>query len=250
MPNRVLRDWTTSDNIDQLSSEAEVFFTRLIMKADDFGNYPANPRLLKSALYPLREVSTKQVEGWLKECLTVKIVRKYHVDGKDYLTIPNFDQRLRAKRSKYPLPPDGHVSDIGQSDDGHTSDNGRPETETNPKLETKQNPKPNPASAEPLVLPFGSEFLAVWQEWEQYRLESKKRLTRSTAKKQIALLGARPEKVAIAMINQSIQNGWQGIFEIKQDSNGAGFNKNKQHLFGVVEGIAQRYGKDGSGGKG
>lgn len=134
----------------------------------------------------------------------------------------------------------------------YSMDTAPQETETEEQAEAKEETKQKQktASAEPLVLPFGSEFLSVWQEWEQYRLECKKKLTRSTAKKQIALLGARPEKVAIAMINQSIQNGWQGIFEIKQDANGTGFNKNKQHLFGVVEGIAQRYGKDGSGGKG
>lgn len=244
MPNRVLRDWTTSENIDRLSSEAEVFFTRLIMKADDFGNYPANPKLLRSALYPLREVSTTDLDKWLKECLRVRIVRKYTVDGKDYLTIPNFDQRLRAKRSKYPPPSDdGHMSDTSLTDDGLKRNESEVETET----KSKQNPKS--ATAEPLVLPFDSvDFSTVWGEWMQYRTESKKKLTISTAKKQLALLGARPEKIAIAMINQSIQNGWQGIFEIKQDGNG--FNKNKQHLFGVVKDIAERYGADGPGKKG
>lgn len=136
----------------------------------------------------------------------------------------------------------------------YSTDTAAQETETEEEAkaeeETKTKQKHKTASAEPLVLPFDSvEFSTVWGEWLQYRHEAKKKLTVSTAKKQLAMLGARPEKIAIAMINQSIQNGWQGIFEIKQD-NGSGFNKSKQHLFGVVEGIAARYGKDGAGGKG
>lgn len=76
---------------------------------------------------------------------------------------------------------------------------------------------------EPVALPFDTvEFFDAWNDWLKYRIESKKKLTDSTAKKQLAVLGAKPEKVAIAMINQSIQNGWQGIFEIKPSNNGKG----------------------------
>jgi len=121
MPNRVLRDWTTSEAIDKLSLGAEVFFTRLIMKADDFGNYTANEKLLKAALFPLREAPS--IGAWLIECVKVGIIKKYSIEGKDYLNIPNFGQRLRAMKSQYP--------DISQSDDGHLSVNGRPETKGN-----------------------------------------------------------------------------------------------------------------------
>ena len=65
MPNRVLRDWTASEKMDKLSQGAEVFFTRLIMKADDYGLYYGNPKLLNSALFPLREYDNSQVLKWL-----------------------------------------------------------------------------------------------------------------------------------------------------------------------------------------
>ena len=33
----MLRDWTQSEKIDELTIESERFFTRLIMKVDDYG---------------------------------------------------------------------------------------------------------------------------------------------------------------------------------------------------------------------
>ena len=68
------------------------------------------------------------------------------------------------------------------------------------------------------------EFHATWMEWFNYRKEIKKTLKESTIKKQMQFLGARSESEAIAIINQSIKNGWTGLFEIKQ--NGYGTAKN------------------------
>lgn len=123
MPNRVLRDWTTSEAVNQLSFEAEVFFTRLIMKADDHGNYTANPKLLNAALFPLKDLTAKEVEGFLAQCVACGVLSIYQVDGKQYVNIPNFGQRLRQMRSSYPQPADNPPSSGGQ-----VSDNGRLET--------------------------------------------------------------------------------------------------------------------------
>lgn len=123
MPNRILRDWTTSETIDLLSVHAEVLFTRLIMKADDYGNYTANIKLLKAALFPLKNYSEGEIASWVNECAQAKILRIYTNQGKSYIHIPNFGQRLRAMKSQYP--------DYVPTDDGHLSDNGRPETKRN-----------------------------------------------------------------------------------------------------------------------
>ena len=143
MPNRVLRDWTTSEAIDKLSVHAEVFFTRLIMKADDYGNYTANPKLLKAALFPLRDCLAHEVNKWIEECVRLGIIKKYTVEGKDYLNIPNFGQRLRAMKSQYPA--------IGQTNDGHMSDNGRPETKRN-EVETESETETNSVNFDDLFI--------------------------------------------------------------------------------------------------
>ncbi len=80
---------------------------------------------------------------------------------------------------------------------------------------------------EPLraILPdvfFGEDVQAVWVEWENYKKEKKQKLTPSTAKKQMQFLGGRSGPEAIAIINQSITNGWTGLFELKTNNNGKG----------------------------
>jgi predicted NodU family carbamoyl transferase len=52
MANRVLRDWTQSEIINELDHKAEVFFTRLIMKADDYGCFYGNYKLLSQSTSP------------------------------------------------------------------------------------------------------------------------------------------------------------------------------------------------------
>ncbi len=60
-------------------------------------------------------------------------------------------------------------------------------------------------------------------EWIQFRKEKGQKLTPSTVKKQIQFLGGRDPAVSIAIINQSITNGWTGLFELKTiQSNGSG----------------------------
>ncbi len=160
MPNRVLRDWTASDRIDRLSMEAEVFFTRLIMKADDFGLYYGNPKLLNSALFPLKDFENSKVSKWLAECVNSGIVRKYSVDGKDYIQIPGFDQRLRIMKSKFPAPPET-AEFVEPSNDGQLTDKRPPETET--ETETKRNEEePEGAFARVTVWPCFNDF------WDKY----------------------------------------------------------------------------------
>lgn len=105
MGNRIIRDWTASDRVDQLSNSAEVFFTRLIMKVDDYGNIYAHTRLLKSSLYPLKEsVKEIHISKWINECIDANIIKSYSVAGKNYLHIIDFGQRLDRARAKYPSP--------------------------------------------------------------------------------------------------------------------------------------------------
>ena len=62
----------------------------------------------------------------------------------------------------------------------------------------------------------------MWQAWTDYRKEKKNTLTNSTIKYQWNKLKGYPVEIAIAMIGQSIEHGWTGIFEIKQNGNGNG----------------------------
>lgn len=141
VPNRVLRDWTDSEVMNGISINGEVLFVRLIMKVDDFGCFSANPKLIKAALFPLRDIREADISRWLDEIHKAGLIVLYGEAGKKYLYIKNFNQRLRAMKRKYPQP-----GSNPPSDDGHLSD--RNETETNPNPETESETETNPAEAD------------------------------------------------------------------------------------------------------
>jgi len=131
MPNRILRDWTDSEKVCQLDANAERFFTRLIMKADDYGCYYAHTSLLKANLFPLllNEVREADISRWMAACQKAGLIVLYEINGKRYLQIKEFKQRLDKARAKFPMPVSGNPI---------TSDNEVPaETETDTEIESE-----------------------------------------------------------------------------------------------------------------
>lgn len=104
MPNRILRDFTNSEKVDQLSPEAENLFVRLMMQADDFGSFYANPKLIKSACFPLKEWTAPTIERLVSELANSGLILLYEVEGKNYLRIVDFGQRLRSMKNGFPNP--------------------------------------------------------------------------------------------------------------------------------------------------
>lgn len=88
------------------------------MKADDFGCFYAEPRRLRSACYPLKDsIRDTDITRWLLECEKAGLVRCYVATEGRYLCIPNFKQRLRVMKRRFPKPPEN----ICPSDDGHVT---------------------------------------------------------------------------------------------------------------------------------
>jgi hypothetical protein len=87
----------------------------------------------------------------------------------------------------------------------------------------------NPIVKTPLppkaIIPFeiahfsSPKFTETWVTWEEYRRQLKKPLTMIGKQRQLLKLWNYSAETAIAMLEQSMENGWQGIFELK--GNGA-----------------------------
>lgn len=125
MPNRILREGIlTSERVNALPSEAEIFYRRLMSVVDDFGRYPAHPALLRAALYPLQldRVREANMERLLAACEKVRLVRLYVVAGKRYLELLDFGQHVRAKHSKCPAPDGMSNADAVHQDSISTTD--------------------------------------------------------------------------------------------------------------------------------
>lgn len=114
-----------------MTANAEALFVRLIMKADDYGRYFGNPQLLKSYLYPLKDIRVADISRWCAECADAGLIAIYEVDGKRYIEIQNFGQRLRQKSdSRFPSPPtnDGNM---------RSCDSNTPTNDGNMRLEVE-----------------------------------------------------------------------------------------------------------------
>lgn len=110
MPTRILREGIiTSEAVAQLSFLAELFYRKLMSVADDYGRFHANPAILVAYCYPLAatRVTLDEISGYVKECesTTPPLIVVYGPENKRCLQIDNFGQHKRAKRSKFPEPP-------------------------------------------------------------------------------------------------------------------------------------------------
>jgi hypothetical protein len=117
MPLRILRDGIlTSERINSLSTNAELFYRRLMSVADDYGRFSANPTLLRASCYPLKLDSVKEdsISKHLAECVGARLIVLYTVHDKAYLELQDFGQRINGK-PKYPGPSDAKPAVPGES---------------------------------------------------------------------------------------------------------------------------------------
>lgn len=107
MPDRVIRDelleserWISlKDNADRLA------FVALLLSADSLGNFSAEPFRLMRLWRDFGINTVALVAKSLSELADHDLVRLYEVDGKPYLHIPRFRQRLRYVKRVFPPSP-------------------------------------------------------------------------------------------------------------------------------------------------
>lgn len=151
MPNRILKESIcSSETIDNLTLFEEVFFYRLIVNCDDYGCFDARSKILKSRLFPLKDIRDKQIEDALSKLSLAGIVVLYECDGRPYLQLAKWElhQQVRAKKSKYPKPGDNGVKMIDTASNRYSlisSDiNGYQPISDAPVIQSNPNPNLNP----------------------------------------------------------------------------------------------------------
>ena len=102
----MIRDWTDSLRMDGLSAEAERLFMRLIMKADDYGRFHGDARLIKAACFPLSDEITKgHITEWMKPLTAKGLIVEYQAEHRQVIAIANYGQRLKMSKAKFPQLP-------------------------------------------------------------------------------------------------------------------------------------------------
>jgi transcription-repair coupling factor (superfamily II helicase) len=111
-----------------------------------------------------------------------------------------------------------------------TEHNTTKQNKTEQKKEKEALPQPT------LIVPFESDgFKNIWEAWKTYKDQQHKFKYKSVATEQASLnqitqLAKGIEKDAIAIIVQSIGNGWKGFFELKNNTSSAQGNQKRTDL--------------------
>lgn len=168
-------------------------------------------------------VSATEIRNVVDYCITLEMLFL----EKGFIRSESLDERLKPVYEKRQVSKE--ISKKQQRIDGKFAPNN---TDTNgvsvtvmPQSKVKEiKVKKNKEgyNKEELVLPFSSsEFNICWEDWIEYKktqhkFEYKALKTEQAALASLAKLSGYLEKAAIEIIMQSISNGWQGFFALKE----------------------------------
>jgi hypothetical protein len=98
-------EFFTSDTVTSLPIRARVTWIGLWTHCDDYGRCRNNVKLIKAAVWPLDDVSLRDIEEDLKALLALGLVFNYEAAGKSYIQVTGWAEHQRVDRpSKSPIP--------------------------------------------------------------------------------------------------------------------------------------------------
>lgn len=210
MPNRIIKESIrTSDSINELTWFEEVLFYRLVVSCDDYGRFDGRIAIIKGTCFPLKDLRNNDIEKALDKLSAVGMVIRYEVAGKPYLQLTAWErhQTIRAKKSKYPSTDDGSIT---------THENNCMQMQADvPVIQSNPNQNPNTESES---YTGDARLDEAFEEYVKFRKQIKKPMTDRA--KQLAL--RKLQKMTsdideqIAILDQSVMNGWQGLFPLKE----------------------------------
>lgn len=117
---RIYSGFVTGRRINSVSVDAEAFFWRLHAVADDFGNLPLSPIILKGIAAPLRGWLACDIERMVKELIGANLITTYESNRDTYGHIEGWDVRQPAPRNgrrvkKWPFNPN-EMGNPGESE--------------------------------------------------------------------------------------------------------------------------------------
>lgn len=98
---------------------------------------------------------------------------------------------------------------------------GVAKSEVLPNKETKRNKTKTPLTPQIPEKLDTPQFNQTWDDWCVFRKEVGAKLTPTTVSRQFSKLKKHSPSIATAMLEQSMTNGWRGIFDVKASYNGS-----------------------------
>jgi hypothetical protein len=166
--------------------------------------------MLASLLYPYDDDAGKRIDGWLTELETENCIVRYEAEGNTYLEVRNWLNHQRIdKPSASKIPPFAEASRILANPREASCEEGKGKEGKGKERNGRER-----TLAEPSLPPVEGLDTAAWARWVAYRAEIRKPLkpaSHQAAMTALARYGAQQS----AVVDQSISNGWQGLFDLK-----------------------------------
>lgn len=86
------------EKLGECTRDERLLFMGLISSADDEGYGRANPKLLRSSLFPYDDLRVSDLEKWLSRLGGLRLIVLYKVNGQAYYHLPNFSKYQTINR--------------------------------------------------------------------------------------------------------------------------------------------------------
>ncbi|CAK0756175.1 putative prophage PSSB64-02, replication protein [Gammaproteobacteria bacterium] len=198
-----------------LSASAKFVYGIVDSLDNEDGCYASNGYLARSL-----GLAERQIRNLLKELDDLKLIVRTEQDGKRIIRtvekVALADALVSKGGNKLPRGRQKIATGGGKKlptyiKDYNKEDKDTPQTPTGAMKDLPEGGSP---------LPFSSDaFSKAWFAWVDYRKELKKALKQTSVDMQWAQMILWGEKKSIDSINQSITNGWTGLFEPRNQPN-------------------------------
>ncbi|MEO5990390.1 MAG: hypothetical protein ABIP68_02045 [Ferruginibacter sp.] len=254
-----------------ISMQAHLLWILSWCFSDDEGVLENDPLLLKSQIFPRRtDVRAEQISQWIGQLVEARYMIPFTYNGVSYLIHRTFKTHQRIDKPQTSKVPSDVIrgliqersenaplcivkeSIVEESNSANAADDfSKNNFPDNNQEEEKRKKVPQKKEKPPLPeidLPFGDAFKAEWDRWKlyqlmQFRFKYKSTDSQQSAVKALEKMASDNETTAIEIIRQSIEKGWKGLFELKNDSlNGKNFKDT-----GATSGHSKRLGTKSGG---
>lgn len=200
-------DFFTDPDLADCTLQARMTFAGLWCQADRDGRLKYEPRKLKVLIFPFDKIN---MEKALEELTKKPFIKIYSINDISYIQIINWDkhQSPHGTEKDSEIPPFNGcltvkepLSNEGVRDAPFSIRHQVKVSELDSKFKYINN----------------EDFKKAFEDYLDMRKKQKKSPTERAKEMALELLHSHPIDIAIKMLNQSVMNSWQGIFEIKKE---------------------------------
>jgi hypothetical protein len=218
-----------NEQLADLPMQVRLLFIGLWTLADKEGKLEDRPKRIKVELFPY---DTLDVDNLLSRLQSAGFILRYEVGDMKVIKILNFNKHQRISGtevesvSEFPDPAEGSILELQGSTLASPRITGK-EGKGNKERKGKEAPVAQDDKPDKYFFIkkfFTEDFIPIWEKWKNYK-EKEHRFKFKTPDSEEANftellhLSESIQSKAIAIIQQSIANGWKGLFQLKNKNN-------------------------------